>query len=124
MQVSLFRALKSINIDDEIAAKAVEVVEEHIEMSVARAVKPLEDKIDLLIGQIGNQSAAFNGRFDTQNAKIDALATKLDSVNLGMHTAVSSMRGDINTLRWLIAATATVIATAGAAVGVVAKLPL
>ncbi|MBB5712827.1 hypothetical protein [Sphingomonas xinjiangensis] len=113
MQVSLFRALKSINIDDEIAAKAVEVVEEHIEMSVAGAVKPLENKIDTLVALVG-----------TQNGKIDALATKVESVNLSMQTAVSSMRGDINTLRWLVAATATVIATAGAAVGIVAKLPL
>ena len=75
-------------------------------MSVARAVKPLENKIDTLVALVG-----------TQNVKIDALATKVESVSTGV-------RNDIATLRWLVAATATVIATAGAAVGIVAKLPL
>lgn len=45
MQVALFRALKSANIDDEAAAKAVVVVEEQIDMAVGRAIEPLKQQI-------------------------------------------------------------------------------
>lgn len=106
MQVTLFRALRSVNIDDEIAQKAVEAVEEHIEMAVGQAVKPLENKIDTLM------------------AKIDVLSTKIETVNTGMASAVSNVRADILTLKWLGGATATVIAAAGAAAAIAAKLPL
>lgn len=44
MQVALFRALKSANIDDEAAAKAV-VVEEQIDMAVGRAIEPLKQQV-------------------------------------------------------------------------------
>ncbi|WP_093400789.1 hypothetical protein [Sphingomonas sp. OK281] len=45
MQVALFRALRSANIDDEAAAKAVVVVEEQIDMAVDRAIEPLKQQI-------------------------------------------------------------------------------
>ncbi|TCP64882.1 hypothetical protein C8J43_11534 [Sphingomonas sp. PP-CE-1G-424] len=45
MQVALFRALRSANIDDEAAAKAVVVVEEQIDMAVGRAIEPLKQQI-------------------------------------------------------------------------------
>ncbi|RZL20214.1 MAG: hypothetical protein EOP64_09640 [Sphingomonas sp.] len=45
MQVALFTALRSANIDDEAAAKAVVVVEEQIDMAVGRAIEPLKQQI-------------------------------------------------------------------------------
>jgi len=74
MQVPLFRALKSINVEDDTAEKVVDVVEEHIEMAVGLAVKPLETKIDALTVQIGT------------------LVTKIDSVDKGMSTSVTALK--------------------------------
>jgi len=78
MQVSLFRALKSANIDDEAAASAVAVVEEHIDMAVGRAVQPLEQKIAALDGQIKSMHTAFEA--------------KLESGLKGMQTSIDGLK--------------------------------
>ncbi len=113
MQVTLFRALRSISIDDEIAQKAVEAVEEHIEMAIGQAVKPLENKIDTLIAQIAT------------------LSTKIDMVGTGTQTAISNMRGEMQavsgemkSVKWVSVGTTGFIALFGAAAGFVAKLIL
>ncbi|WP_333574083.1 hypothetical protein [Sphingomonas sp.] len=46
MEVLLFRALKSANIDEETAAKVVEALEEHIDVAIGQANKALEAKLD------------------------------------------------------------------------------
>lgn len=46
MEVLLFRALKSANIDDDTAAKVVEALEEHIDVAIGQANKALEAKLD------------------------------------------------------------------------------
>ena len=81
MEITLFRALKSISIDDDIAEKVVEAVEEHIEMAVGQAVKPLENKIDTLKAQI-----------DTLVVQISTLASKIDSVDKGMSTSITALK--------------------------------
>lgn len=106
MQVPLFRALKSVNIEDEIAARAVAVLEEHIEMAVGQAVKPLENKIDTLMIQIG------------------ALSTKIDTIGTGTQTAISNMSGEMKSVKWVSVGTTGFIALFGAAAGFVAKLML
>lgn len=100
MQVSLFRALKSINVEDEVAEQAVKVIEEHIEMVVAQAVKPLENKIDTLI------------------AKIDVLGTKIETVNTGTQTAVTNLGRDVTSMRWLSSVSAGIASAVGAAAAV------
>ncbi|WP_066721998.1 hypothetical protein [Sphingomonas pituitosa] len=46
MEVLLFRALKSANIEEETAAKVVEALEEHIDVAIGQANKALEAKLD------------------------------------------------------------------------------
>ncbi len=62
MQVALFRALKSANIDDEAAAKAVVVVEEQIDMAVGRAIEPLKQQIAGLELKLDQRIAELEGK--------------------------------------------------------------
>lgn len=78
MQVALFRALKSANIDDDVAAIAVAAVEEHIDMTVGQAVKPLETQITAL-------RLAMDVRFG-------AVETKLESGLKGMQTSIDGLK--------------------------------
>ena len=97
MQVSLFRALKSANIEDEAAARAVAVVEEHIDMAVGRAVQPLEQKIAGL-------ELKLDQKFGTLDIKIDS----------GLKGIQTSMDG----LKWYVIVLGSLMATAVAAGGV------
>jgi hypothetical protein len=87
----LFRALKSANIEDEAAAKAVAVVEEHIDMAVGRAVQPLEQKIAALDGQMKAMHTAFEA--------------KLESGLKGMQTSIDG-------LKWYIIGLGSLMASA------------
>ncbi len=78
MQVALFRALKSANIDDEAAAKAVVVVEEQIDMAVGRAIEPLKQQI-----------AGLELKLDQRFA---GLEVKLDSGLKGMQTSIDGLK--------------------------------
>ena len=78
MQVALFRALKSANIDDEAAAKAVVVVEEQIDMAVGRAIEPLKQQIAGLELKL--------------NQRIAGLEAKLESGLKGMQTSIDGLK--------------------------------
>ncbi len=78
MQVALFRALKSANIDDEAAAKAVVVVEEQIDMAVGRAIEPLKQQI-----------AGLELKLDQ---RIAGLEVKLESGLKGMQTSIDGLK--------------------------------
>ncbi|MET3828388.1 MULTISPECIES: hypothetical protein [Sphingomonas] len=78
MQVALFRALKSANIDDDAAAKAVVVVEEQIDMAVGRAIEPLKQQI-----------AGLELKLDQ---RIAGLEVKLDSGLKGMQTSIDGLK--------------------------------
>ncbi len=106
MQITLFRALKTISLDDETAEKVVEAVEEHIEMAVGQAVKPLENKIDTLMVQI------------------TALSAKIDTVGTGTQTAISNMSGEMKSVKWVSVGTTGFIALFGAAATLAAKMIL
>lgn len=94
MQVPLFRALKSINIEDEIAERAVAVLEEHITMAITQAVIPLERKIDSL-------QATIEQGFKGNGTSIEALKW-----TVGIQTKVLGAAGIIGGV------VATVITTA------------
>lgn len=90
MQVSLFRALKSANIGDEMAAKVVVEVEEHIDMVVGRAVQPLEQKIGALEGKL--------------TAMQSVLEAKLEGGLSGMRTSIDGLQKYIIWLGSVLAA--------------------
>jgi K+/H+ antiporter YhaU regulatory subunit KhtT len=73
MEVLLFRALKSANIDDDTAAKVVEALEEHIDMVVGQANKALEAKLD---------GMKFN--MDSMKMSIEAVNKGVDVVGKGV----------------------------------------
>lgn len=73
MQIALFRALKSANIDDDAAEKAVAVVEEHIEMAVARAVQPLDQKISSIEIKLEQGLKAIDGTLKGIQTSTDVL---------------------------------------------------
>lgn len=77
MQVSLFRALKSANIEDEAAARAVAVVEEHIDMAVGRAVQPLDQKISALEGKLTAMQTVLEA---TMNSGLRGMQTSIDGL--------------------------------------------
>lgn len=59
MQITLFKALKSISIDDASATAVVDQLEDHVETMISNAIKPLEaqnkaleSKIDSLRNQL------------------------------------------------------------------------
>jgi len=59
VQITLFKALKSINIDDASAMAVVDQLEDHVEVMISTAIKPLEahnkaleSKIDSLRSQL------------------------------------------------------------------------
>jgi len=81
MQVALFRALKSANIEDDVAAKAVDAVEEHIEMTVGLAIKPLETQI-----------AALKTTMDA----------KLGSMEVTLQTSLKGMQTSLDGLKWFL----------------------
>ena len=91
MQVTLFRALKSANIDDEAAAKAVAVVEEQIDMAVGRAIEPLRQQI-----------AGLELKLDQ---KMGALENRIDS-------GLKGMQPSIDGLKWYVIITGSVMTAA------------
>jgi hypothetical protein len=89
MQVALFRALKSANIDDEAAAKAVVVVEEQIDMAVGRAIEPLKQQIAGLELKLDQRIAGLEGKFDQ---RIAGLEVKLESGLKGMQISIDGLK--------------------------------
>jgi len=73
MEVLLFRALKSANIDDDTAAKVVEALEEHIDMVVGQANKALEAKLD-----------GMKSNMDSMKMSIEAVNKGVDVVGKGV----------------------------------------
>lgn len=53
MHITLFRALKSINLSDDQAADVVKAVEEHIAVRIEDATKGVESKLTALTWVIG-----------------------------------------------------------------------
>lgn len=70
MQVTLFRALRSVNIDDETASKVVDAIEEHVDMAVGQANKTLEAKIDAM--QLNMETTMKSG--------LDGMKTSIDGI--------------------------------------------
>lgn len=73
MEVLLFRALKSANIDEETAAKVVEALEEHIDVAIGQANKALEAKLD-----------GIKMSMDAVNKGVDVVSKGVDQMRVWM----------------------------------------
>lgn len=94
MQVTLFRALKSANVDDETAHKVVDAIEEHIDMAVGQANKALE-------------------------TKIESMQSNMETT---LKSGLDGMRTSIDGIKWWIVGVGSVLVAAGIAGGVLASV--
>ncbi|MBW6532607.1 hypothetical protein KZ820_17840 [Sphingomonas sp. RRHST34] len=78
MQVTLFQALISANVAEDVAARAVAAVEEHIDMNVGYAIKPLQAEI-----------AAMR---TTMDARFGSMEAKLEAGLKGMQTSIDGLK--------------------------------
>ncbi len=79
MQITLFKALKSVNIDDASAKAVVDQLEEHIDTMISNATRPLEAKIDGLRVQVDAKTDSLRSQLD---AKTDSLRSQLTFNNV------------------------------------------
>lgn len=82
MQVTLFKALKSVNIDDAQATAVVDQLEEHLEKMIGDATKGLEAKLDAT--RIG-----LEAKLDAQSKQLNFTNVLLGIVGLGVPVAVA-----------------------------------
>ncbi|CDG38953.1 MULTISPECIES: hypothetical protein [Asaia] len=69
MQLPLFKALKTINIEDEQATEIVDSMEDYIAMKMQEATAPLAARIE-----------GLDGRMGALDAKLGALDTKIGAL--------------------------------------------
>jgi hypothetical protein len=111
MQVSLFRALKSANIDDEAAEKVVHAFEEHIDMAISDAMKHYDDRITAMQSVL---EAKLDAGFKSMDARMTGMQTGFEGTFKGFEGKMSGMKTSIDVLKWLVLAQASLLALAGA----------
>jgi len=77
MQVTLFRALKSIKIDDDQASAVIDHLEAHVESVVNNNITRFEGEL----GNIRGSIAALEGKFTGMEGKFAGLQTKLEAMD-------------------------------------------
>lgn len=78
MQVALFKALKSIKIDDQTATAVVDKLEEHLEHMIKDATKNLEA-----------QNKALESKLDGLRSQITLFSILLSIIGLGVVVATA-----------------------------------
>jgi len=73
MQVTLFRALKSIKIDDDQASAVIDHLEAHVESVVNNNITRFEGEL----GNIRGSIAALEGKFAGLQTKLEAMDSKI-----------------------------------------------
>ena len=86
MQLTLFRALQSINVADDTAAAVVESVENHMATRVEQATKPLEAKVDAKFDALQTSMVGLQAAMTRQTT---LLAVILSVVGLLVASAVA-----------------------------------
>lgn len=79
MQVALFKALRSINIDDTTATAVVDKLEEHLEHMIRDATKNLEA-----------QNKALESKLDGLRSQLTTFSILLSIIGLGVTVAVAA----------------------------------
>ncbi|MBR0560749.1 hypothetical protein [Neokomagataea anthophila] len=98
MQVSLYQALKDVNISDEKAEKAVKTLEGYITVSIADATAPIMMKLDAM-------DAANKARFESMDA---ANKARFDSIENSNKTRFDSIERRFDSFKWTFSAILTV----------------
>ena len=85
MQVALFKALKSINIDDDRATEVVTQLEEHLENMIGDATKKLEGKFNGLEAKLD----AIKSGQEAQRSQITMFSILIGAIGILMTVAVA-----------------------------------
>ena len=133
MKISLFRALRSINIDDAAAEQLVHAFEEHNQMAISEAMKfydqritamqsVLEAKLDAgfkgVEARIAGVEAKFDGKFTAIEGRLSNIEGKFAGIDEHVDDKVGAMKSSIDGLKWYIIVLGSLMATAVAAGGV------
>ncbi len=71
MQLDIYKALKSINIEEQLVSSVIQSMEAHIDGRISQVAQPILAKLDAL--QLGT-SARFDALQSSLGSKIDAIA--------------------------------------------------
>jgi hypothetical protein len=126
MQVLLFRALKSINIDDAAAEQLVHAFEEHNQMAISEAMKFYDQRITAMQAIIEARiDAGFKGveaRIEGVEAKLEGRLSTIEGKFAGVEghidDKVNTMKSSVDGLKWYIIILGSLMTTAVAAGGV------
>ena len=100
MQLDIYKALKSINIEEQLVSSVIQSMEAHIDGRISQVAQPILAKLDSV-------QARFNGLQSSLQAKLDgvqsSLGTKIDAMAQikGETEKASEMRAQ--RARWVIA---------------------
>ena len=130
MYLELFKALKSLNIDDQRATDTVQAMNAHIDTRISQATAPLLQKLDSVKSELAAKIDAYalvkNAQASELAAKIDAyaqvknaqdseLAAKVDAYAHVKNAQDSDRERRSSRLRWVIGTGITAVgATLGA----------
>ena len=84
MQVTLFKALKSINVDDEQATAVVAQLEEHLEKMIVDATKNLEAQNKSLEAKLDSTRIGLEAKLDAQRTQISFVGGLLGVIGLAI----------------------------------------
>jgi len=87
MQITLFKALKSISIDDASATAVVDQLEDHVEVMISTAIKPLEAQNKALESKIDSLRSQLDAKTDSLRNQLTFTNVLLAIIGLGIVAA-------------------------------------
>jgi|GEM_PF-6621693 len=74
MELAIYKALKSLNIDEELVDSAINAMEAHFEDRVTRATLPVVAEMRAMKGELSAKIDAFSAKVEAYGAKVDVYA--------------------------------------------------
>lgn len=108
MQVDLFKALKSINIDDDASTSVVKALESYVAMQISHAIQPVLAGLEGLKSELAGTRAELSSQIsamshiqtEAQRAK-ESRATLVRWVIGTSITAVAATLGALKAIGWI-----------------------
>ena len=114
MHVTLFKALKSIKIDDEAATGVVDDMQRHVESVVNNNIHAVYGELSALRGEFKGELAAFRSEF---KGELTAMRGDIRGEMKGMSAAIDALKHQVTLMGILI----SIVGLAIAAGPIVAK---
>lgn len=84
MHLPLFKALKTINIDDSRATEVVESLEEHMAMQMQDATRGLEVKFEGMEAKLESTRSGLEAKMDALRTQMTMVGTMLGVIGLAI----------------------------------------